>query len=168
MQCRLLGRCGCEYPGDEPFIRREQLVALRQYFDDPTTQIATLVKPSSPADGLDALRNPNSPEVVVDASMRALYFSRSVVPFLRRVEPAEWLSRHQYYRHIGIYGNRAQILSEITRLPAGMLEQTESLEQLRWLENGYVMRSPDPFRYHCIDTPQDLQRAEDYLRAHPQ
>ncbi len=154
--------------GDEPFIRREQLMALRQCFDDPTTQIATLVKPFTPADGLESLRNPNSPKVVVDGSMRALYFSRSVIPFLRGVEPAEWLSRHQYYRHIGIYGYRAQVLSEITRLPAGTLEQAESLEQLRWLENGYVIRvAQTNFDTIGIDTPQDLQRAEDYLRAHP-
>lgn len=150
--------------GDEPFIRSEQLIALCQCFDDPAAQIATLVKPFTPSDGFQALQNPNSPKVVVDGNMHAIYFSRSVIPYLRGVEPSEWLSRHLYYRHIGIYGYRASVLGEITHLPVGKLEQAESLEQLRWLENGYTIRvAKTTFDTIGIDTPQDLQQAEDYL-----
>ncbi len=151
--------------GDEPFIHPSQLDAIRACFDDEGTQIATLVKPFTPADGLAALQNPNSPKVVVDRQMRALYFSRSVIPYLRGVESDEWLSRHTYYKHIGLYAYRAEVLRQITSLPQGILEQAESLEQLRWIENGYTIRvATTEIETIGIDTPADLQRAEEFLR----
>lgn len=155
--------------GDEPFIHPSQLEAVCRCFDDDSTQIATLVKPFMPHDGLAALQNPNSPKVVVDSRMRALYFSRSVVPYLRGVEPEQWLSRHTFYKHIGLYAYRSSVLRAITALPPGMLELAESLEQLRWLENGFTIRvGLTDVETIGIDTPADLERAEDFLRRHPQ
>ena len=155
--------------GDEPFIHSSQLEAVCRCFGDEDCQIATLVKPFTPQDGLAALQNPNSPKVVVDNRMHALYFSRSVVPYLRGVEPEQWLSRHTFYKHIGLYAYRTSALRDITALPPGTLEQAESLEQLRWLENGFTIRvGLTDVETIGIDTPADLERAEDFLRRHPQ
>ena len=152
--------------GDEPFIHPSQLRVLMECFSDPSTQIATLVKPFTIQDGLEALENPNSPKVVVDAQMHALYFSRNVIPYLRGIDKQEWLQRHTFYKHIGLYGYRAPVLSEITSLPQGKLEKMESLEQLRWLENGYTIKvGITQVETIGIDTPEDLQRAESYLRS---
>lgn len=151
--------------GDEPFIHPSQLQSLMDCFEDDSTQIATLVKPFKPADGLEALENPNTPKVVLDNHMHALYFSRSVVPYLRGIDKEEWLYEHTFYKHIGIYAYRSNVLAEITSLPQGVLEKSESLEQLRWLENGYVIRAGiTDIETIGIDTPQDLQKAENYLR----
>lgn len=155
--------------GDEPFIRREQLEALKGCFDNPQTDIATLVKPFAEADGLAALENPNSPKVVIDAQAQALYFSRSVIPYLRGVPREEWLSRHTFYKHIGIYAFRADVLRAVTSLPQSPLELAESLEQLRWLENGYrIGVGISQVETVGIDTPEDLARAEEFLRQHPE
>lgn len=151
--------------GDEPFIRPAQLEALKCCFDDPETQIATLVKPFAEKDGPEALENPNSPKVVLDSRSRALYFSRSVIPYLRGVDRAEWLRRHTYYKHIGIYAFRTEVLREVTSLPQSPLELAESLEQLRWLENGYrIGVGVTNFDTVGIDTPEDLERAERFLK----
>lgn len=151
--------------GDEPFIQPSQLHSIQDCFQDPATQIATLVKPFTPDSGLEALENPNSPKVVLDKNRNALYFSRSVIPYLRGVEKNEWLSRHTYYKHIGLYAYRTEVLKEITALPQSPLELAESLEQLRWLENGYVIKAGiTEVETIGIDTPQDLQRAEEFLK----
>ncbi len=150
--------------GDEPFIRPAQLEALKRCFDDPETQIATLVKPFAEKDGLEALENPNSPKVVLDSRSRALCFSRSVIPYLRGVDRSEWLRRNTYYKHIGIYAFRTGVLREVTALPQSPLELAESLEQLRWLENGYrIGVGITDFDTVGIDTPEDLERAERFL-----
>lgn len=150
--------------GDEPFIRPEQLEAIRRCFDDESTRIATLVKPYAADDGLAALENPNSPKVLLDASMHALCFSRSVIPYLRGVERDEWLERHTFYKHIGMYAFRSATLGEITALPQSPLERAESLEQLRWLENGYRIKVGITHTETIgIDTPEDLARAEEFL-----
>lgn len=150
--------------GDEPFIRPAQLEALKRCFDDPETQIATLVKPFAEKDGLEALENPNSPKVVLDSRSRALCFSRSVIPYLRGVDRSEWLRRHTYYKHIDIYAFRTGVLREVTALPQSPLELAESLEQLRWLENGYrIGVGITDFDTVGIDTPEDLERAERFL-----
>ncbi|MDD6890528.1 MAG: 3-deoxy-manno-octulosonate cytidylyltransferase [Bacteroidales bacterium] len=152
--------------GDEPFIQPSQLEALKNCFTDADTEIATLVKPFAEADGWEALQNPNSPKVVVDARGRALYFSRSVVPYRRGVGTDEWLKGHTYYKHIGLYAYRADVLKAITALPQSSLELAESLEQLRWLENGYVIKvGISEVETIGIDTPQDLARAEAFLAA---
>ena len=150
--------------GDEPFIHPALLEALKRCFDDPETQIATLVKPFAEKDGLEALENPNSPKVVLDSRSRALCFSRSVIPYLRGVDRSEWLRRHTYYKHIGIYAFRTGVLREVTALPQSPLELAESLEQLRWLENGYrIGVGITDFDTVGIDTPEDLERAERFL-----
>lgn len=155
--------------GDEPFIRREQLEALKRCFDDPQTDIATLVKPFAAGDGLAALENPNSPKVVLDAQSRALYFSRSVIPYLRNVPREEWLAKHTFYKHIGIYAFRSEVLRQVTELPQSPLELAESLEQLRWLENGYrIGVGISESETVGIDTPEDLERAESFLKQHPE
>lgn len=143
--------------GDEPFIRPSQLEAVKRCFDDPATDIATLVKPFTEADGLAALENPNSPKVVLDAQSRAIYFSRSVIPYLRGVPCEEWLARHTFYKHIGLYAFRADVLRAVTALPQSPLELAESLEQLRWLENGYKIGvGISEVETIGIDTPEDL------------
>jgi 3-deoxy-manno-octulosonate cytidylyltransferase (CMP-KDO synthetase) len=152
--------------GDEPFIRKEQIETLKSCFENPETEIATLVKPFSEEDGVEALFNPNSPKVVIDGKSQALYFSRSVIPYLRGIEPENWLSKHTFYKHIGIYAFRAKVLKEVTSLPQSPLEKAESLEQLRWLESGYKIGvGITNFETIGIDTPADLERAELFLKG---
>jgi len=151
--------------GDEPFIQRSQLESVIACFGDKTTEIATLVKPLTAEDGWDTLINPNSPKVVVSNNMEALYFSRSVIPYLRGCETQDWLNKHTYYKHIGLYAYRSDILAQITRLPQSKLELAESLEQLRWLENGYKIKvGITDVETIGIDTPDDLRRAEEFLK----
>ena len=151
--------------GDEPFIAHSQLRAIMDCFNDETTDIATLVKPFTEEDGIEALENPNSPKVVLDKQSRAIYFSRSVIPYLRGVEREEWLKKHTYYKHIGMYAFRADVLRQVTSLEQSPLELAESLEQLRWLENGYKIGvGISDVETVGIDTPEDLQRAEEFLK----
>lgn len=152
--------------GDEPFIQKSQLEMLKACFQDETTEIATLVKPFLPTDSLESLQNPNSPKVVVDAKMKAIYFSRSVIPYLRGIDPKDWLKSHTFYKHIGLYAYRVNVLEQITSLEQGVLEKCESLEQLRWLENGYIIKvGVTDVETIGIDTPEDLERAESYLKT---
>lgn len=152
--------------GDEPFIQPSQLEAIKACFADPDTRIATLVKPFTAADGREALENPNSPKVVLDSNRNALYFSRSVIPYVRGAEKSCWGERHTFYKHIGLYAFRAETLEEITALPQSPLELAESLEQLRWLENGYAIKTGiSEVETIGIDTPQDLERAEKFLKS---
>ncbi len=147
--------------GDEPFISTEQLATVKSLFDDPATQIATLVKPFSESEDIF---NPNSPKVVISSSGNALYFSRSVIPHLRGVQTSEWQRTHTYYKHIGLYAYRSEVLARITRLPQSVLEKAESLEQLRWIENGYDIKvGITNSESVAIDTPEDLQRVLDML-----
>lgn len=151
--------------GDEPFIQPSQLLAVKACFEDPATQIATLVKPFSISDAFDALANVNSPKVVVDKNWNALYFSRSIIPYQRGATQNEWLKNHVYYKHIGLYAYRKEVLKEITALPQSSLELAESLEQLRWLENGYTIKvGISQVETIGIDTPQDLKNAEAFLQ----
>ena len=150
--------------GDEPFIAHSQLEAIKACFDNETTDIATLVKPFAEEDGLAALENPNSPKVVLDGESRAIYFSRSVIPYLRGVDREEWLAKHTFYKHIGMYAFRREVLRQVTALPQSTLEKAESLEQLRWLENGYKIGvGISDVETVGIDTPEDLERAEEFL-----
>lgn len=153
--------------GDEPFIQPEQLQTVCRCFEDESVDIATLVKTFAPEDGWQTLENPNSPKVVVDKQMHALYFSRSVIPYFRGVdERNEWLKKHTYYKHIGLYAYRSDVLKEITSLPQSSLELAESLEQLRWLENGYTIKvGTTNIETIGIDTPEDLAKAELYLKS---
>lgn len=151
--------------GDEPFIQPSQLVAIKACFDDVSTQIATLVKPFLPEDAFVALENINSPKVVLNKNMNALYFSRSIIPFQRNAGKEDWLKNFTYYKHIGLYAYRTEVLREITSLPQSPLEIAESLEQLRWLENGYTIKvGISEVETIGIDTPEDLRAAEAFLR----
>lgn len=142
--------------GDEPFIQPEQLEQLIECFKNPKTQIATLVKK---IDSTDDLLNINLPKVIFNKEMKALYFSRLPIPGQKSVDTEEWVKNHQYYRHIGLYGYRAETLKEITLLPPSPLENIESLEQLRWLEAGYTITvSVTEFESIGIDTPNDLNK----------
>ncbi len=163
-------KCGIEadivvnIQGDEPFIAEEQIRSIIDCFDGETIDIATLVKAFSEADGIEALENPNSPKVVVDNQMRAIYFSRSVIPYLRGVERCDWLKSHTFYKHIGMYAFRVGALAEVTALPQSTLEMSESLEQLRWLESGYKIGvGVTDISTIGIDTPEDLALAEIFL-----
>ncbi|MGD9929085.1 MAG: 3-deoxy-manno-octulosonate cytidylyltransferase [Mangrovibacterium sp.] len=147
--------------GDEPFVRAEQLQALKDCFADPATEIATLVKK---IDSEEVLFNPNRPKVVFDANQYALLFSRSTIPYIRGKEPHSWLHAHPFYAHLGMYAYRAGVLDEITRLNPSFLELAESLEQLRWLENGYKIKvAVTEFESIGIDTPEDLEQAKAFL-----
>ncbi len=150
--------------GDEPFIHPEQLKAVMKCFDDEACDIATLIKPFKQTDTLETLLNPNSPKVVVDKKGYAIYFSRSVIPYLRNVPKEDWLKKHTFYKHIGLYAYRATALKQITTLEQTPLELCESLEQLRWLENGLKIKTALTCRETVgIDTPEDLKRAELFL-----
>lgn len=141
--------------GDEPFISPVQIELLASVFLKPQTEIATLVKV---ADNKQDLFNPNKPKVVISAQGNALYFSRSPIPYLRGVDEAEWHLKHKFYNHIGLYGYRSDILQQITKLDRGELEKCESLEQLRWLENGYTIAVMETkLESLSIDTPEDLE-----------
>ncbi len=146
--------------GDEPRVSLQQIKDVLDCFDDERTAIATLVKPFSPEyDDLASLENPNLPKVVLDQNNYALLFSRSVIPYLRGVDKEAWLHTHTYYKHIGLYAFRAQVLQEITQLRPGVLECCESLEQLRWLENGYKIKVAFTHEQSvAIDTPEDLEK----------
>ncbi len=153
--------------GDEPFIRPEQITAVQGCFDRPDTQIATLVKPFTPEDTLADLENPNTPKVTFNADRQAILFSRSVIPYLRGIPKEEWLQQGKHYKHIGLYAYRADILAQITQLPQSPLEQAESLEQLRWLENGFRIRVAVCHTQSIgIDTPEDLEKANKWLKEH--
>ena len=152
--------------GDEPFIQQSQIKEIVRCFDDPQTQIATLGKPFDKAQGFQPIENPNSPKIVVDNRDYALYFSRSVIPFVRGKETAEWPDAYPFLKHLGIYAYRTEVLHEITRLPQSSLELAESLEQLRWLQNGYRIKvGRTDVETVGIDTPEDLKRAEQFLQT---
>lgn len=149
--------------GDEPFIQPEQIKTVIGCFDDSQTQIATLGKRFG---SMEEVENPNSPKIVLDNNNYALYFSRSVIPFVRGVEREGWAAHFPYLKHIGLYAYRADVLREITGLPLSSLEQAESLEQLRWLQNGYKIKvGLTDVETVGIDTPADLAKAESLLSS---
>ena len=141
--------------GDEPFISPEPIDRLAEVLTGDT-ELATLVKV---IDNDEILFNPNVPKAVLNKRNEVMYFSRQTIPYLRNKESQDWLSSHVFYKHIGIYAYRTDVLAQITKLPVSSLEKAEALEQLRWLENGYaikaVITSDDS---HGVDTPDDLDR----------
>jgi 3-deoxy-manno-octulosonate cytidylyltransferase (CMP-KDO synthetase) len=151
--------------GDEPFIQPSQIESLKACFlNYPEINLATLIKQFTEKDGIESLSNPNSPKVVVDSRGRALYFSRSVIPYIRSSEKEEWLKQGLFYKHIGIYGYKKETLKEIASLPQSNLEKLESLEQLRWIENGYQIQTAiTDIENIAIDTPEDLDKINEIL-----
>jgi len=149
--------------GDEPFINPEQIELLKSCFDEPDVQIATLVKKIL---SKEEIFNQNRPKVVLDKNKNALYFSRSPIPFIRGAETFEWMEKSEFWAHIGMYAFKANVLQQLTRLQQGRLELAESLEQLRWLENGYKIRVAETKTQSIgIDTPEDLQEALKHFRS---
>lgn len=141
--------------GDEPFIQPAQINRLAEVLDG-TIELATLIRE---IDNKETLFNPSTPKVVITKQQNVLYFSRQTLPYLRDSDPTDWLPAHTFYKHIGIYAYRSDILAEITRLPVSSLEKAEALEQLRWLENGYSIKAViTPEDSHGIDTPDDMVR----------
>lgn len=141
--------------GDEPFIQAEQIQQLIDLFKDETTLIATLVKPITHSNDI---WNPNKPKVVIGNKQQALYFSRSPIPYLRGVDENQWFEQQQYFKHIGIYAYRPHVLCALTKLARTPLEIAESLEQLRWLEHGYCIKTAQTdYESLAVDTPEDLE-----------
>jgi 3-deoxy-manno-octulosonate cytidylyltransferase (CMP-KDO synthetase) len=146
--------------GDEPFIKPEQITALMNCFADEKVEIATLIRKTT---ANEDLFNPNQPKVVVNSTGEAIYFSRSVIPFIRDFEVSEWAKKHTFFKHIGLYAYKTKTLCEITKLPRSPLEIAESLEQNRWIENGYrIMTAFTNWENIGIDTPEDLEKAKKY------
>lgn len=144
--------------GDEPFIQPQQIDLLCRCFSDADTEIATLVKVIR---SQEELQNPNTPKVTLAKNGAAILFSRCTIPYIKGFAETDWLQVHTFYKHIGIYGYRADILPLLTKLPVGTLEKAESLEQLRWLENGYrIMTRVTDQETMAVDTPEDLQRIQ--------
>ena len=142
--------------GDEPFLHPEMLEKLMSCFEDETADIATLANPVvQPED----IFNLNEAKVVLDKSKNALCFSRSPVPYVMEVEKADWLEHHRFYKHVGVYAYKIDVLRKITELPVSSLEATERLEQNRWLENGYRVKVEITNHESVpVDTPEDLER----------
>lgn len=152
--------------GDEPFIDPSQIAAIKHCFDSDDTQIATLVRPFDPQKGFEALFDANLVKVVIDNNMNAIYFSRAIIPHLRNYKWQDWLDNHTFYTHIGMYAYKADVLDKITQLTQSSLEIAESLEQLRWLQNGFNIKVGIS---QCptigIDTPADLEEARRFCKS---
>jgi len=142
--------------GDEPFIESEQIDELAAVLQSGTTELATQM---IAVDSAEILFDKGEVKIVLNTNNEALYFSRMVIPFIKGVDEKDWHKHHNYFRHVGMYAYRADILEVITKLPVSPLEKAESLEQLRWLENGYKIKCVlTTFDSHCIDTPEDIDK----------
>ncbi len=145
--------------GDEPYINPMQINQIAELISDPQTPIASLCKPINDH---DELVSHNAVKVVFDKDGKALYFSRYAIPFMRNeADDKQWMSKRTFYKHIGIYAYKTVTLKEISALPQSGLELAESLEQLRWLENGYTLRmGVTEFESYSVDVPDDIKKIE--------
>lgn len=142
--------------GDEPFIDPSQIDTLCAVLKDNTTELATLI---IPVDSHEVLFDTGEVKVVLNDNMEGMYFSRMVIPYIKGAAQEEWHKHHPYYRHVGMYAYRADVLEQICKLPVSSLEKAESLEQLRWLEKGFKIKcAVTHFDSHCIDTPEDVEK----------
>jgi 3-deoxy-manno-octulosonate cytidylyltransferase (CMP-KDO synthetase) len=142
--------------GDEPFIDPKQIDELATVLNDGTTELATQM---IAVDSYEMLADEGEVKIVLNTNNEALYFSRAIIPYIKNIDKKDWHKHHPYYRHVGLYAYRRDILEKITKLPVSPLEKAESLEQLRWLENGFKIKCvTTKFDSHCIDTPEDLQK----------
>ncbi len=142
--------------GDEPFIHPGQIDLVASCFSDPDVNIATLIKKIMIS---EELFNHSINKVIVDRFQNALYFSRHPIPYFQHLDRENWINQHTYYKHIGIYGYRADVLERISSLPVSNLEKAESLEQLRWLENGLKVRTIETtVESQSVDDPGDLSK----------
>jgi 3-deoxy-manno-octulosonate cytidylyltransferase (CMP-KDO synthetase) len=142
--------------GDEPLINPEQINELIDVLKPGDVELATqMIK----VNDYETLFNMGEAKIVLNKHSEALYFSRSVIPFIKNIDKKEWHLHHNYYRHVGMYAYRTDVLQTITELPVSLLEKAESLEQLRWLENGFKIKCVETeFESHCIDTPEDVEK----------
>lgn len=146
--------------GDEPFIESSQIDLLTEQLDGQT-QLATLIKK---IDTEEQLYSVGEVKVTFNKNFEALYFSRAVIPYLHKVQPKDWLKSYEFYKHVGMYAYRADVLQQITKLKLSVLEQAESLEQLRWMENGFIVKvALTDVETMCVDTPEDLEKARALL-----
>ncbi len=142
--------------GDEPFIEPGQIDELAAVLQDGTTELATQM---IAVDSYEMLFDKGEVKIVLNDNNEALYFSRMVIPFIKGVDEKEWHQHHPYFRHVGMYAYRKDILEKITQVPVSPLEKAESLEQLRWVENGFTIKCVvTKYESHCIDTPEDLEK----------
>ncbi|MCK6648869.1 MAG: 3-deoxy-manno-octulosonate cytidylyltransferase [Bacteroidia bacterium] len=147
--------------GDEPFIHPEQIDLVASCFNSKEVELATLVKKIN---NPEELFNPNTPKVVLNSKKEAIYFSRQTIPYIRGKQQEEWLQSHTFYKHIGIYAYRTDVLATITQLKQSELELAEALEQLRWIENGYKIKVEiTDYESVAIDTPDDLKKLTIFL-----
>lgn len=153
--------------GDEPFVAPSQIRELKKCFSYPETRIATLARKFDKSLGFEALFDPNKVKVIFNNQNRAIYFSRAIIPYVRGAEWQQWLDRREFYIHVGMYAYRAEVLDALTSLPQSSLELAESLEQLRWIENGYdIMIGTTEEPTIGIDTPEDLEEAIKFCKSH--
>jgi len=144
--------------GDEPFIKPEQIELLMNCFNGERVEIATLVRRTEPGEDIF---NPNQPKVILNSEGDAIYFSRAAIPFIRDAKKSDWSLKHVYYKHIGLYAYKTETLKKITLLARSPLEISESLEQNRWIENGFRIRTAVTlWETIGIDTPDDLEKAK--------
>ena len=142
--------------GDEPFIHPEQIAEVASFFSNPKVQIATLCMKIT---SIHELTNHNTVKVVISQKKEAIYFSRTAIPYYRGEDFTEWIRMHDYFKHVGLYGYRSDVLKKITELEPSSLEMAESLEQLRWIENGYRIHiGITEHESKAVDTPQDLAK----------
>ncbi len=148
--------------GDEPFIVPEQIDELAAVLLDGKIELATQM---IVADSYEILFDTGEVKIVLNTNNEALYFSRMVIPFIKGVEEKEWHKHHPYFRHVGMYAYRKDVLEKITKLPVSSLEKAESLEQLRWIENGFTIKCVvTKFESHCIDTAEDIVKVLKLMR----
>ena len=153
--------------GDEPFVAPSQIRELKKCFNYPETQIATLARLFDKRMGFEALFDPNKVKVIFNNQNKAIYFSRAIIPYVRGEEWTKWLDVRNFYIHVGMYAYRSEVLGTITSLPQSSLELSESLEQLRWIENGFqIMIGLTDEPTIGIDTPEDLEEAIKFCKAH--
>lgn len=150
--------------GDEPFVQKDQLQGIVELLNNDEAQIASLKKQITEE---SELFNPNSVKVVTNTNNKALLFSRQAIPYARGLDLKDWLKEYSFYKHIGIYGFKAKVLLGIKNMPTGQLEKAESLEQLRWMENGLnIYLAETTFQSPSVDTAEDLISVENFLKKH--
>lgn len=148
--------------GDEPFVAPEQIDELGEVLDGSVELASQMI----PVSDHEVLFDVGEAKVIVNQEFEAIYFSRQVLPFLKGVDPKEWHKHHTYYRQVGMYAYRSDILEKITQLPVSNLEKAESLEQLRWIQNGYKIKMGlTAYESHCIDTPEDIEKVLRLMNA---
>lgn len=141
--------------GDEPFLNPVQINSMADVCQGDTELATQMIK----CNNSEILFDSGEVKIVFNHKREALYFSRSVIPFLINEKPENWHLKHPYYRHVGMYAYRADVLREISTLQLSVLEKAESLEQLRWLEHGFKIKCVETtFDSHCIDTPDDVEK----------